>query len=970
MIKDMYKSFIKFVTHRLFVLSVVFLGLFILLFVRLYTIQIAEHEQHNKDFALKVIKTRETPSTRGTIYDRYGRPLAVDELAYTVYIDDSTEVDDKNKMIIDLINIIEKHDDNIVNEFIIVLNENNQIQYREGTSESTIKRFKELVFRKDTRDKELTEEELEMDALDMYIYLRDNQFNINEERTPDDEDYEDWLEIQEKYKEDNNEEEMPIYSREETIKIMSVRQVFDETRYHKYTQAALAVDISDETFAEIEENITLFPSVTIIQEPIRVYPEGEYFAHILGYTGKISAYQLEDMNEDLPEEEHYSLNDTVGKDGLEQSMEEYLRGIKGEEHIFVNSLGRIIEVIDSTEPQAGNDVYLTIDKDLQIDTYDALEQTISELQLNAISENGYNSKDIINSMLNNNVFDIKKLEKNPETDLEKDVYSKYEVTKEEELNAIEKELQGNGTVYNNLSEYRKESVDLIVSELRTANSNGDRIISISEDDRQAEADEANRNSTTSVLDDFANGKISLNQYLKHCISQGYMNLKMIGLEEDYYDSSEVYDHLVEYLIEMLSNSYDFTRIIYNLMTDNGIVSTNDWCVLLYEQNILPYDEEMVGKLSKNSINSYSFLIDKMTNLELTPAQIGIEPYQGSSVVADVHTGEVLAMVSYPSYDNNYLANGVDADYYWNLSTNEVTKPLIHRATQYNLAPGSTYKMVTGMAGLGEGVVDRYSTVYGSGSYTNSRVYSSIKCWVHPGSHGSVNVCSALEVSCNVYFNEVADRLSMITGKYDSERGLSTLYQYAAMFGLDEKTGIEVLESSPQISDADPHRSAIGQGTNAFTATHVTRYISTIANGGTVYDFTLINQVVDQNNNVIYSTEPSVNKEGEINQEHLSYIQEGMYDVINGARGTARTRFTDIPFEIAGKSGTAQEVQGKANHGWFVAYAPYDDPQIATTVVIPNGESGGAVTPVANASIKTYFGLNNETEYYSYDNILE
>ena len=336
---------------------------------------------------------------------------------------------------------------------------------------------------------------------------------------------------------------------------------------------------------------------------------------------------------------------------------------------------------------------------------------------------------------------------------------------------------------------------------------------------------------------------------------------------------------------------------------------------------------------------------KVTNLEITPAQLSLYPCEGSVVVTDVNSGEILAMVSYPSYDNNKLTNSVDSDYY-NKLLNDKTKPLYNRSTQQRTAPGSTYKMLTTIAGVQENAIDLDTEILDESVFTKVSTQSSPKCWISPGTHGLIGIEEALEVSCNYFFYEVGFQLSTTdNGTYVESLGLDKLSKYAQMFGLDRTTGIEIAESDPNISDTDAIRSAIGQGTNSFTATQISRYVTTIANSGTCYDLSLILERKDVNGNVTYTDPHTVSGMVSIPDSLWTTVHNGMRRVVTN-HTDENALINRINVDVAGKTGTAQEDKTKPSHALFVSYAPFDNPEMSVTTVIPYGYSSGNAEELA------------------------
>ena len=234
------------------------------------------------------------------------------------------------------------------------------------------------------------------------------------------------------------------------------------------------------------------------------------------------------------------------------------------------------------------------------------------------------------------------------------------------------------------------------------------------------------------------------------------------------------------------------------------------------------------------------------------------------MVTDTKTGQLLACVSYPGYDNNRLANSMDSSYYSKL-IHDQSAPLFNNATQERTAPGSTYKPLVAVAGLTEGAISTGSIIACTGVY--DKITPSPKCWVYPNSHGSLGVSGAIQHSCNSFFFEVGYRMGITTRSldeggteetvYSSKEGLAKLEKYATMFGLNQTTGIEVPESEPQISNEDAVRSSIGQGSNNYTTTQLARYITAVANRGTVYNLSLFDKVVNVEGETIEAFEPDV-----------------------------------------------------------------------------------------------------------------
>ena len=338
-----------------------------------------------------------------------------------------------------------------------------------------------------------------------------------------------------------------------------------------------------------------------------------------------------------------------------------------------------------------------------------------------------------------------------------------------------------------------------------------------------------------------------------------------------------------------------------------------------------------------------------------------EAKAGSCVVLDVERGEVLAMASYPTYNINSFVDGISTQE-WNSLMEDEQNPMFNRAISGTYSPGSTYKMLVGMAGLASGgiTVDELYTDPGVYPYSYNP-----KCWIytaHNTTHGTINLTGAIKGSCNCYFYEVGRRI-----------GISQIVEWAKNFGLGQKTGIELLgEASGNIAGenqdgwslGDTLSASIGQSTNLFTPLQLANYISTIANGGTLNKVSLIKNVGNDVTSILLSQIAEYMKEFtgvdfetkslDISQ-YINPIKEGMYAVTTETGGTAADIFADSNVEVAGKTGTAQVSSG-ANNAIFVGFAPYDKPKIAVVAVVEHGDEGYYLAPMVKEITNEYFNI--------------
>lgn len=338
-----------------------------------------------------------------------------------------------------------------------------------------------------------------------------------------------------------------------------------------------------------------------------------------------------------------------------------------------------------------------------------------------------------------------------------------------------------------------------------------------------------------------------------------------------------------------------------------------------------------------------------------------EAKAGSCVVLDVETGEVLAMASYPTYNINSFVDGISTQE-WNALIEDDQNPMFNRAISGTYSPGSTYKMLVGMAGLASGgiTVDELYTDPGIYPYSYNP-----KCWIytaHNTTHGTINLTGAIKGSCNCYFYEVGRRI-----------GISQIVEWAKNFGLGQKTGIELSGEATgniagEIQDGwslgDTLSASIGQSTNLFTPLQLANYISTIANGGILNKVSLIKNVGNDISSVPLSQVAEYMKEFtgvnfetkslDISQ-YINPIKEGMYAVTTETGGTAADIFADSNVEVAGKTGTAQVSSG-ANNAIFVGFAPYDNPKIAVVAVVEHGDEGYYLAPMVKEITNEYFNI--------------
>lgn len=344
---------------------------------------------------------------------------------------------------------------------------------------------------------------------------------------------------------------------------------------------------------------------------------------------------------------------------------------------------------------------------------------------------------------------------------------------------------------------------------------------------------------------------------------------------------------------------------------------------------------------------------------------------GAAVVMNVKTGEILAMASYPDYEPELFVNGISQK---KLDEYNKGDNIFNRAISGVYAPGSTFKMITAIAGLETGMITPTEKINDIGVYKKAHEPA---CWIwnsYGMSHGWLNVTEAITHSCNYFFYEVGYRAT-----------IDNIAKYAKYYGLGEKTNVELpMEEKGIVATRDKAKergdewqigetlsAAIGQSYNSYTPIQMAKYISMLANGGEPIDVTIVKSINDVNGNQVskeditkfVNAKLGLTKEKRenlnIKKENIDAILKGMKGVTSEEGGTAYSTFANFNIELGGKTGSAQtDVQGKIN-GWFVGFAPYEEPEIAVVVLVENAGSGSYTAEVARDILQEYFGMNME-----------
>ena len=479
------------------------------------------------------------------------------------------------------------------------------------------------------------------------------------------------------------------------------------------------------------------------------------------------------------------------------------------------------------------------------------------------------------------------------------------------------------------------------------------------------------NITTKAIRSYPSGSLA-----SHILGYvGRIEEKELKGKEDIYGLNDIIGKIgIEYIMEdYLKGKNGIKQIdmaVDGTVTDEHVV----------EEAIAGFDivltiDANLQQVTENTLKSSITSIANSEKVEVTGA---------SAVVMKVKTGEVLAMASYPDFDPSDFATGISTEK-WNYYTKEEQSayaknhPFLNRAISSISSPGSTFKMVTAIAGLETGKITTKEKINDTGIY---RFYSDYqpKCWIYNTygrGHGNLNVTDAIVHSCNYFFYEVGNRV-----------GIEALAKYSKALGLGKKTGVELLGeetgyvSSPETSKklgqdwngGDTLPAAIGQGNNSFTTLQMAKYTSIIANGGNDVDVSIIKSVVNTNGEEIskqeldeylknrLSLEEDTTEKVSFKQENLNAVLDGMRGVTTESGGTAYSTFKNFNIEVGGKTGSAQtgreDENGKSiTNAWFVGFAPFEQPEIAIVVMIENGQHGSAAAIPARDIIAEYFGMN-------------
>lgn len=898
---------------RISILAVIFCCLMAVLVVRQFNLQIIQ-EEYGTGTDRTDIKVIAQNAARGNIYDCNGKILATNRYSYNITIADtgSYKTDREkhlalNSIIYKLLAEGAKYNIKFNSGIEIITEEDGRYQYT--TDGTALLRFKADIFGQADPGK-LVKEQKEADAQDCIKYLSGNSryclYGQGKEKYTKEELYK--YGLPEKY------------TKEQVLNIVGIRYMLSLNRKRSYIPVTIAADVPYKMMVYVKENSDILQGTDIEKELVRIYKGGEAFAHILGYTGKVPAEESEEAKKDGM---YYVQETDTGRTGIEYYMNDVLSGKNGRRKITVNSGGKVVNDNIVEEPKTGRDVYLSIDKSLQNAVYNILEKKLADIlienlvnvkkfdktKLNDASDIRIPIYDVYQALVNNNIISLTSIKSENASKLEHGIFKKIKYKRKQVVKRLKNIFTGKSILYRDLPEEIQQYISYIINETGFYN--------------EAKADKEN-----SVYKKWTEGTICTKDFILNGLRRGWFDTEKVHTDKQYLTGAEMADALYKAMAVGLDGDLEFEKkLFYYLLLDNSI-SEKDVCLLLYEQDILSKRDKDYKKLVNGNLDPYRFIKKKISQSEIAPAQLALDPCSASAAIVEPDSGKLLACVTYPGYDNNRLANKMDSGYYFKLY-NDLSLPFYNRATQQLTAPGSALKPVTIAAGLNEGVIQAGTSIFCDGVF--DKVTPFLRCWNHSG-HGKLpDAAAGLAASCNDYLCEISYRLgSGNSGTFVDKRALSCLQKYAGLFGLNQKSGIEIAESPPHVTDKYSIPSAIGQGTHNYTTVQLARYVNTLATDGKIFSLSLIKGISDKSGK-IKEKKPVIKSQAKLNDYIWNTIRNGMKQFAR-----QNTYLKEMKINIAGKTGTAQESKTRPEHSLFIGYTPVKNPKISIAVRIANG----------------------------------
>ncbi|MDO5564566.1 MAG: penicillin-binding transpeptidase domain-containing protein [Eubacteriales bacterium] len=930
---------ISILNDRISRLGLVFVLAFIVIIVNLFSLQVLNGNQFMEQYIEKSFREVSIPGTRGNIYDKDGNLLAYNELVWNITIQDSDDyqaenngINDRNNMYLRLANLFLKYNCNLEINYNIEIDDDGVFYYT-TTSDKQYKTFIANVYGRTVQDLDTASGKYpsNISAKEAFEYTK-KRYAMDKITG-----------------EDGN---ILIIDDKTMLLMVGIHFTMRLTSFKKYQTTTIATNISDRCLSEMLENKGSLKGVEAEQSSLRRYNYAKYFANIIGYTGAITRELFDEYSKI---DSTYTLRDTIGQCGIEKTMEQTLRGKTGYRRIYVDSRGKVLEVLEEKLPSSGNDVYLSISVKDQIAVYHLLEQQLTAIVARRlVNENVDNTRkkasnmrlsisDAYYQLINNNILDYSHFNKEDASEVEKEIYNTFLVCKDRVRNNIYQNLVNrDSTIFKELPQ---DMQNYLLAVFRTLVSKG--IILTDKIDKESNEYKLWREDS-----------ISVSEYILKCIQQSWVDASIIMGDERYADTNTIYSYLINYVLQEFDSEESYDKLVYQFEIKNKNIPASLLIMALYDQGVLNFNQEEYEKLkTANDEYTFNYMVNLILRLQITAKDLAMDPCNGSAIITDVNTGKVKALCSYPSYDNNRITEKAYSDY---LNADQ-TLPRLNFSTQKTIAPGSSFKPITAIASLEEGTITPQSTYTCTGLYED--IDQPLRCWVYPYSHNTQVLSDGIKNSCNCFFANLGHLLSFDeTNTYSTDTGLRNLYKYAEMFGLNEKSGLEIEETITRISNLDPERSALGQGNHSFNNAQMAKYTTALANNGTVFDLSCLSKVQSKDGTIIEEIAPKVIRKLEFSDLTWATVKEGVRRVVT--EGNARVAFSkENEVQISGKTGTAEERNDRGNHAVFISFAPSTNPQIAVNVMIPFGYSSGNAACLANSIYNYYYG------YATYDQVI-
>ncbi len=861
MIKKIFKD-------RLDIIRFVIIIVFIILIFSLADLQIAQGEMYKKRSESLRIRSISVPAPRGNILDKFGRLIAGNKQSYSVNIM-KTDISKKNidDIAISVINIIEQNGDTYKDEIPILIDpvrfkfHDEKIAWKDKYSIPHNLTAQE-AFIKLRNDYGILEEVSNEEAYEIITnqYAVELPFNINSFEYKYAKDEIKWKTAN-GFKEEDTAEAVfnalltkfkiprEQYGDDKSKKILAVKYLLGKSAYKDYEPVEIAVNISEQTRAKIEENKIYLKGVEILEKPLRKYPNNQLASHIIGYMSKIGS-ELEELSG-----KGYTHLDMIGKTGIESSMEQYLKGIDGSTQIEVDASGSLINTIDQVDPTPGNNVFLTLDAKLQKVAEEAMKDMLSKIAQGKADEN-------IKQFANARTAAVVAIDINT------------------------------GKILAMASEPGYDP-NLFAGGISNANWN--------------------------MLQPQEKGRFVPNPLVNNAIqvpappgSAYKMLTGLAGLESGVITTTERIDDVGLYTIIPGLNPAPSCSVFKTTGQPHRLVNMEDAIKVSCNYYFFEVGRRMGAEFLEKYAEKFGF--GQKTGVEL--------PAEKSGSVE----GPRNKKKAYKSYLKSYLINSLKIE-----DANIVNEVLLLIDKEPSVS-----EMKKKLQELG--VTKSYASLEEKLNQLGiNRKYSSVVNTINNLSSKNVDsVVTALKVTLTQ--KNLSEIKAVIQDIIDNIKIESKINSYIA----NSKWHLGVITSA-----------SIGQGATDATALQVASFIATLANGGTRYKPYLVDKVISYDGKTLLEKQPEIVEKIEINPVHLETIKKGMYNVVNVSGGTALKRFVGSKVVISGKTGTAQAGTNYDPHAWFVAFAPYDKPEIAVAAVVYQGGHGDYASPIARAIIEQY-----------------